>query len=81
MPDSRDITAEHARTATDIEPDVGAEHIAEVYAQALLEVAEAQRLLLQAEIDEALSKLNVWRMQLSVATARGDLQPFLDAVK
>ena len=47
----------------------------------LLEVAEAQRLLLQAEIDEALAKLNVWRMQLSVATARGDLQPFLEAVE
>lgn len=47
----------------------------------LLEVAEAQRLLLQAEIDEALAKLNVWRMQLGVATARGDLQPFLDAAK
>jgi hypothetical protein len=44
-------------------------------------VAEAQRLLLQAEIDEALAKLNVWRMQLSVATARGDLQPFLEAVE
>lgn len=47
----------------------------------ILEVAEAQRLLLQAEIDEALAKLNVWRMQLAVATARGDLQPFLDAAK
>ena len=47
----------------------------------LLEVAEAQRLLLQAEIDEALARLNVWRMQLSLATARGDLQPFLDAAR
>ncbi len=47
----------------------------------ILEVAEAQRLLLQAEIDEALAKLNVWRMQLALATARGDLQPFLDAAK
>jgi outer membrane protein TolC len=47
----------------------------------LLEVAEAQRLLLQAEIDEALARLNVWRMQLSLATARGNLQPFLDAVQ
>jgi outer membrane protein TolC len=47
----------------------------------ILEVAEAQRLLLQAEIDEALAKLNVWRMQLGLATARGDLQPFLDAAK
>lgn len=47
----------------------------------LLELAEAQRLLLQAEIDEALARLNVWRMQLSLATARGNLQPFLDAVQ
>jgi outer membrane protein len=47
----------------------------------LLEVAEAQRLLLQAEIDEALARLNVWRMQLGLAAASGDLQPFLDAVK
>ncbi len=47
----------------------------------IIEVAEAQRLLLQAEIDEALARLNVWRMQLSLATARGDLQPFLDAAK
>jgi outer membrane protein TolC len=47
----------------------------------LLEVAEAQRLLLQSEIDEALARLNVWRMQLSLATARGDLQPFLEAVE
>ena len=47
----------------------------------ILEVAEAQRLLLQAEIDEALAKLNVWRTQLGLATARGDLQPFLDSAK
>lgn len=47
----------------------------------ILEVADAQRLLLQAEIDEALAKLNVWRMQLGLATARGDLQPFLDSLK
>jgi outer membrane protein TolC len=47
----------------------------------LLEVAEAQRLLLQSEIDEALARLNVWRMQLSLATARGDLQPFLEAAE
>ena len=41
------------------------------------EVAEAQRLLAQAEIDDALARLGVWRALLSVATAAGDLEPFL----
>ena len=41
------------------------------------EVAEAQRLLTQAEIDDALARLGVWRGLLRVATAAGDLQPFL----
>ncbi|HKE27190.1 MAG TPA: TolC family protein [Bryobacteraceae bacterium] len=41
------------------------------------EVAEAQRLLTQAEIDDALARLSVWRGLLAVATAAGDLQPFL----
>jgi F-type H+-transporting ATPase subunit delta len=40
MPDSRDITAEHARVAAEMEADVGAEHIADVYAKALLDAAE-----------------------------------------
>jgi outer membrane protein TolC len=41
------------------------------------EVAEAQRLLTRAEIDDALARLSVWRGLLAVATAAGDLQPFL----
>ena len=41
------------------------------------EVAEAQRLLAQAEIDDALARLVVWRALLGVASAAGDLQPFL----
>ena len=41
------------------------------------EVAEAQRLLTQAEIDDALARLGVWRALLGVATAAGDLQPFV----
>jgi outer membrane protein len=41
------------------------------------EVAEAQRLLAQAEIDDALARLGVWRGLLGVAAAAGDLQPFL----
>ncbi len=41
------------------------------------EVADAQRLLTQAEIDNALARLAVWRALLGLATAAGDLQPFL----
>jgi outer membrane protein TolC len=41
------------------------------------EVAEAQRLLTQAEIDDALARLGVWRALLGVAVAAGDLQPFI----
>ncbi len=41
------------------------------------ELAEAQRLLAQSEIDDALARLGVWRGLLAVATAAGDIQPFL----
>jgi outer membrane protein len=40
-------------------------------------VAEAQRLVTQAEIDDVLAHLNVWRALLGLATAAGDLQPFV----
>ena len=40
-------------------------------------VAEAQRLLTQAEIDDALARLGVWRSLLGVAIAAGDIQPFV----
>ena len=43
----------------------------------IVEVAEAQRLLSQSQIDDALSRLGVWRAQLGVAAADGDIQPFL----
>ena len=41
------------------------------------DVAESQRLLTQAEIDDVLARLTVWRGLLGIATAAGDLQPFL----
>jgi outer membrane protein len=44
---------------------------------AIDEVAEAQRLLTAAEIDDALARLGVWRGLLEIAAAAGDLQPFL----
>lgn len=41
------------------------------------DAAQAQRLLAQAQIDDALAHLNVWRARLQVETARGNIQPFL----
>jgi outer membrane protein TolC len=43
----------------------------------LIEVADAQRLVTQAEIDNAVARLGVWRALLQVAAAQGDLDPFL----
>ena len=43
----------------------------------IAEVADAQRLLTQAEIDDALARLAVWRGLLAVAAAAGDIQPFV----
>jgi len=41
------------------------------------EVAEAQRLLTQAEINDVLARLSVWRGLLGIASAAGDIQPFV----
>ncbi len=41
------------------------------------DLAEAQRLLTQAEIDDVLAQLSVWRELLGIATAAGDIQPFV----
>ncbi len=43
----------------------------------LIEVAEAQRLHTQAEIDDSLARLGVWRAMLGVATAEGDVRDFV----
>src|SRR5262249_24644326 len=43
----------------------------------IIEVAEAQRILAQAEIDNALARLGVWRALLNVSVSAGDVQPFL----
>jgi outer membrane protein TolC len=45
------------------------------------EVADAQRLLAQAEVEDALAKLSVWRALLAQAKANGDLTPFLEMLK
>lgn len=41
------------------------------------EVAGAERLLTQAEIDDAIARLNVWRGLLGIAAAAGNIEPFL----
>lgn len=47
----------------------------------ITEVAEAQRLLAQAEADNAVARLGVWRALLAAAQARGDLASFLAQLK
>jgi len=44
------------------------------------DVAQAQRLLVQAQIEDALARLNVWRAMLQVFSARGDIQPVVAEV-
>jgi len=46
---------------------------------AIDDLAQAQRLLVQAQIDDSIARLNVWRAFLHLQAVRGDLQPFLQA--
>jgi outer membrane protein len=43
----------------------------------VIEVAEAQRLLTQAEVGLGLANLAIWRARLAECRARGDLEPLL----
>jgi outer membrane protein TolC len=43
----------------------------------VVDVAAAESLLVQAETDDAVARLNTWRSLAAVAAARGDLAPFL----
>jgi len=47
----------------------------------ITEVADAQRLLAQAEADDALARLAVWRALLAAAQAAGNLAPFLERIR
>lgn len=47
----------------------------------VVEVAEAQRLLADAEAEDAVASLAVWRALLAEAVLRGDLQPFLNQAR
>src|SRR5262249_29347927 len=47
----------------------------------ITEMADAQRLLAQAEIEDSVAKLAVWRAMLAAAKLQGDLKPFLEKAK
>jgi len=47
----------------------------------LVEVADAQRVLVQAEIDDSIARLNVWRALLALRAAEGDLTPLLEMAR
>jgi len=47
----------------------------------ILEVADAQGLLAQAETQDQLARVDVWRALLAAAVAQGDLAPFLTILR
>jgi outer membrane protein len=44
----------------------------------IVDVADAQSLLAQAEMDDSLARLRIWRALAGLASANGDLTPFLN---
>lgn len=47
----------------------------------IVEVAEAQSLLAQAEVQDQLARIDVWRALLAASVAEGDLTPFLTMLR
>lgn len=47
----------------------------------ITEIADAQGLLAQAEAQDQLARIDVWRALLAAAAARGDIEPFLALVR
>ena len=72
-------TPTERRAATDAESRARARY--QNGLASITEVAEAQRLLAQAEADDAVARLSVWRALLAAAQVRGDLTPFLDKIR
>lgn len=46
----------------------------------VVDVAEAERLLAKAQVDNAVAQVGVWRGELALAGAQGDLKPFVNLV-
>ena len=47
----------------------------------IIEVADAQSLLAQAEVQDQLARVDVWRAHLAAAVAQGELAPFVNLVR
>jgi outer membrane protein len=47
----------------------------------VVDVAAAESVLAQAQADDVVALLGVWRAELGIAAAQGDLEPFLDVLK
>ena len=47
----------------------------------VLEVAEAQRILQSATVQDSVAQVRIWRAILSAAYAQGDVKPFLELVR
>jgi outer membrane protein len=47
----------------------------------IIEIADAQSLLAEAEVQDQLARVDVWRALLAEAVAHGDLAPFLNLVR
>jgi outer membrane protein len=44
-------------------------------------VVHAQRLVVQAQMDDSIARLDIWRAFLQLQSVRGDLQPFLQVAQ
>lgn len=85
---ARAITAAAFRIAANTPQQLQAARDTDVQARAryeagltsVIEVAEAQRLLAQAEAESAVANLAVWRALLAQTVVRGDMQPLLDLI-
>lgn len=74
-----------ANTPTELKASQDAESQAQARFRAglatIVDVAEAQRLLVTAETDDSLARLSIWRALERLSAAEGTLRPFLDAVQ
>jgi outer membrane protein len=83
------ILAGARRLATNTPVELAAAQASEQQQQAryrsglatVVDVSVAEGVLAQAEGDDAIARLGVWRAELGVAVAQGDLQPFLQLLQ
>ncbi len=77
MSEFHDSQAEHARTAAKIDADVGVEHVADVYAKALLGAAESagQTVSVLEEFDELVTGVLDRHAKLEAVLASGLVSP------